>query len=1751
LGRIDVPGLGLEPMQAEATTAKFDLTLKIAEAGDALEASFEYDADLFDASTIEKMSSRFLRLLDGIVADASCPVSDLPMLGSAERHRLLVRWNDTGVTYPPTQTLHALFEEQVERTPEAMAVVCGEEQVSFAQLNARANRLAHHLRALGVGPDVLVGLCVGRSVEMVVGLLGICKAGGAYVPLDPTYPVQRLATMVFDAQLAVVLTQTAQDDLLGRIATTLGERRWHTVNLDDHAAMSSCADDNPRSATLPQHLAYVIYTSGSTGVPKGVGMPHAPLLNLIHWQVGQTGRDPSQRTLQYSAFGFDASFHEIFATLCIGAELRLIDAQARLQFDKLLRLLGQQRLRRIFVPVLVLQALAEAAADLDDIEWAQLGIVLEHIQVAGEALRVTPQIAALFGRLKGCRLHNHYGPTESHVCTAYTLDGDPGTWAGLPPIGTAIANARMLILDARGNPVPEGVAGELYIGGMVLARGYLNRADLTAERFLPDPFGEPGATMYRSGDLARWLSDGNIEYMGRADQQVKIRGFRIEPGEIEVMLAAHERVREAVVIARDDLTGGRRLVGYVVAEGEPPAAGDLRGYLQQILPEYMVPSHFVMLDALPLTPNGKLDRRALPTPDLSHGEAVFVEPRTESERTLAAILAEVLGVDRVGAQDDFFDLGGHSLLATQIIARLRAASGTELPLRALFEAPVVADLAKRLDDARREEAGEALPPVVALDRDQPLPLSFAQQRLWFLDQLEPGSASYHIPMAMRLHGSLDREALRLTLNEVVRRHEALRTHFITRDGVAMQEIAAHLALDPAFVDLSAVSQAAQPTRLRVQLDEQAQAPFDLSTGPLIRATLIRLGDRDHVVSLVVHHIVSDGWSTGVLVREVAALYRAFAAGEASPLAPLPVQYADFAHWQRAWLTGAVLERQLDYWGEQLAGAPALLNLPTDRARPTVKRHRGRAHRFEIDAATTAGMHALSRRVNGTLFMTLAAGFGVLLSRHANEHDISIGTPIANRRDAQTESLIGFFVNTLVLRQQIDARESFESLLRRTRETTLGAYAHQDVPFEQLVEVLQPQRGLGHTPLFQVMLALQNAPLDVMRLPDLTLEPVAGEDTGAKFDLTLNLEERGDVLDASFVYDTDLFDASTIARMASHFAVLLRDVVARPETSVGDLAMLEAAEREALLTQGNAPATDFPSAQTLHGLFEAQVERTPDAVAVEFDDRSLSYAQLNARANCLAHRLAALGVRPDVRVGLCVERSLDLIVGLLAVLKAGGAYVPMDPTYPRERLAYLLDDAAPAVVLTQTQVCARLVADGLAGAIPVLCLDDEATFASSPSSNAVSAALAQHLAYVIYTSGSTGIPKGVLSQHRNVVSLFWGTRERFGFDADDSWALFHSSAFDFSVWEIWGALLHGGRLVIVPFETSRSPAQLYALLASRRVTVLNQTPSAFMQLMKYDEQTVGLPPLSLRFVVFGGEALNARMLAPWFARHGDHGPVLVNMYGITETTVHVSYRRVTADLAQPGSIGAPIGNLQVYIVDGRGNPVPVGVVGELLVGGEGLARGYLNRPDLSAERFVPDPFGHPGSRLYRTGDLGRYLADGSIEFLGRADHQVKIRGFRIEPGEIEAALMAHEWVKEAVVVAREDFVDDLRLVAYVTWRDAGRTRQDAEALRDQLRQTLPDYMLPSHWVALDALPLTGNGKLDRRALPVPDLSRGEHAYVEPRTDMERTLVAIWAELIGVDRVGALDNFFELGGHSLLATRMIARLRDLVGVELPLR
>ncbi|WP_324263320.1 pyoverdine non-ribosomal peptide synthetase PvdD, partial [Pseudomonas aeruginosa] len=1363
---------------------------------------------------------------------------------------------------------------------------------------------------------------------------------------------------------------------------------------------------------------------------------------------------------------------------------------------------------------------------------------LRYVIFGGEALDLQ-SLRPWFQRFgdRQPQLVNMYGITETTVHVTYRPVSEADLEGGLvSPIGGTIPDLSWYILDRDLNPVPRGAVGELYIGRAGLARGYLRRPGLSATRFVPNPFpGGAGERLYRTGDLARFQADGNIEYIGRIDHQVKVRGFRIELGEIEAALAGLAGVRDAVVLAHDGV-GGTQLVGYVVADSAEDAERlreSLRESLKRHLPDYMVPAHLMLLERMPLTVNGKLDRQALPQPDASLSQQAYRAPGSELEQRIAAIWSEILGVERVGLDDNFFELGGHSLLATRVISRVRQEQQLDASLKALFERPVLEAFAQGL-----ERTTDAVSTIPLADRQQPLALSFAQERQWFLWQLEPESAAYHIPSALRLRGRLDVDALQRSFDSLVARHETLRTRFRLEGGRSYQQV------QPA-VSVSIEREQFGEEGLIERIQAIVVQPFDLERGPLLRVNLLQLAEDDHVLVLVQHHIVSDGWSMQVMVEELVQLYAGYSQGLDVVLPALPIQYADYALWQRSWMEAGEKERQLAYWTGLLGGEQPVLELPFDRPRPARQSHRGAQLGFELPRELVEAVRALAQREGASSFMLLLASFQALLYRYSGQADIRVGVPIANRNRVETERLIGFFVNTQVLKADLDGRMGFDELLAQARQRALEAQAHQDLPFEQLVEALQPERNASHNPLFQVLFNHQSEIRSVtpeVQLEDLRLEGLAWDGQTAQFDLTLDIQEDENGIWASFDYATDLFDASTVERLAGHWRNLLRGIVANPRQRLGELPLLDAPERRQTLSEWNPAQREYAVQGTLQQRFEEQARQRPQAVALILDEQRLSYGELNARANRLAHCLIARGVGADVPVGLALERSLDMLVGLLAILKAGGAYLPLDPAAPEERLAHILDDSGVRLLLTQGHLLERLPRQA---GVEVLAIDG-LVLDGYAESDPLPTLSADNLAYVIYTSGSTGKPKGTLLTHRNALRLFSATEAWFGFDERDVWTLFHSYAFDFSVWEIFGALLYGGRLVIVPQWVSRSPEDFYRLLCREGVTVLNQTPSAFKQLMAVAcSADMATQQPALRYVIFGGEALDLQSLRPWFQRFGDRQPQLVNMYGITETTVHVTYRPVSeADLE--GGLVSPIGgtipDLSWYILDRDLNPVPRGAVGELYIGRAGLARGYLRRPGLSATRFVPNPFpGGAGERLYRTGDLARFQADGNIEYIGRIDHQVKVRGFRIELGEIEAALAGLAGVRDAVVLAH-DGVGGTQLVGYVVADSAEDAERLRESLRESLKRHLPDYMVPAHLMLLERMPLTVNGKLDRQALPQPDASLSQQAYRAPGSELEQRIAAIWSEILGVERVGLDDNFFELGGHSLLLLMLKERIGD---------
>ncbi len=1769
MGTMELPGLTLEPLPFETLTAQLDLELSLWDFGEGLVADLSYSSELFDAPTPRRLAAHLEHLLRVAMADAGRPVAEAPLLASAEAQQLLREWNDTARQVPGSLLAHEIAWRQAELSPDAIAVEDGDDLLTYRELARRAGRLAAVLVGAGVGPDVLVGLWVGRSLALPVCVLAVLEAGGACLPLDPSYPAERLAWTLADARPRLVL---AASETLAELPPGLLDG-YQVVAVDRHgeAALESAMPESVAAAApaSPDSLAYILYTSGSTGRPKGVAQTHRTLSNLAAWN-GEARPDAGARVLQFSPLGFDVSFEELFSTWASAGTLVLMPDELRRDPAALLSLLVDKGIERLFQPFVALQQLAEAAR-----EQGRPPVALREVVTAGEQLRITPALAGLCGR--GAVVFNEYGPTETHVVTAFRLAGPPALWPALPPIGRPIANHRMLVLDRLRQAVPLGVPGELCIGGAGLARGYLGRPDLTADRFIPDPEGT-GTRLYRSGDLARWTAQGELEFLGRTDFQVKVRGYRVEPGEVEAALNALPGVQEAAVVARQDPPGGVRLVAYLVWRAETGVKegkqegreNELREALKALLPAAMIPGAFVALAALPLTASGKVDRRALAGPAFApQGAAAaagYVAPSTDTEQGLAAIWSEVLGVKKVGARDDFFDLGGHSLLAVQILSRMRDRLGVDLPVRMLFEAPTLAALARRIDAARPQLAApdSALPglPLAPTRRAQTrAPLSFAQTRLWFLDRLEPGGTTYNLPFALRMEGELSPAVLAAVLGEVVRRHEVLRTTFAERVGEPEQVIAPPL---PRWVlplaDLGALpADAGRAESLRLAAAGAAR-PFDLARGPLFRATLLRLGAAEHALLLEIHHIVADGWSVGVLIREITALYGAAVAGLPSPLPELPLQYADFSAWQRSWLQGGELERQLAYWRQALAGAPATLDLPADRPLPAVRSEAGARVRVPFSPALREALARFARRHEATPFMVLLAAFQALLSRLTGQEDLTVGSPVAGRNRVEIEPLIGFFVNTLVLRGDLTGDPSFGELLARVRQTTLEAFAHQDLPFEQLVEELRPERHLAIHPLFQVLFAVQNAPLGGMELPGLTLAPLPFETRVVQFDLDLSFWDSAAGLVADVGYRTDLFDPPTPRRLAAHLEVLLSAMMADASLRLAAAPILSAEERQQLLVEWNpAPAAAGPG-QLLHRRFEAQAERTPGAPAVSLGTERLTYAGLDRLSNRLARHLRAAGVRPGDRVALRLERSAEMIAAILAVLKAGAAYVPLDPSHPAERLDETLADSGAVLLITKGITKGDSPA---AAGVRTLRLDAEALEINRRSGERLEGPEldAELPAYVIYTSGSTGRPKGVVVSHASVDRLFTAAEPWFGFRADDVWSCFHSYAFDFSVWEIWGALLHGGRLVIVPYWESRSPDDFHRLLRREGVTVLSQTPSAFAQLLGAEERALASadagPELALRWVIFGGEALEPARLAPWFARHGDERPRLVNMYGITETTVHVTWRRVRLADAFSGvsAIGRPLSDLTVHLLDRHLQPSPIGVPGEIHVGGAGLAQGYLGRPELTAERFVPDPFpARPGERLYRSGDRARRLASGDIEYLGRTDQQVKIRGFRIETGEIEAALTGLPEVREAVVVARADGPrGETRLVAYVV--PAAGASADPASLRSSLAARLPDYMLPAAFVVLDAFPLTENGKLDRRALPAPAAAgSGTTGSGAPRTALEQFLAEqfrVILELPADAAIGVDEDFFALGGHSLLATQLVSRVRETYAVELPLR
>ncbi|MBD2517732.1 amino acid adenylation domain-containing protein [Nostoc sp. FACHB-973] len=1740
-----------------------------------------------------------------MVIGSSGSVDDFSALTEQEQHKILLEWNDTTVDYPKHLCIHQLFEAQVKKTPDNIAVVFNEQKLTYQQLNHQANQLAHYLQSLGVGTEVLVGICVERSLDMVVGMLGILKAGGAYVPLDPTYPEERLSFMLADSQVQVLLTQQ-------KLVAGFNASEAKVVCLDtDWEVINQHSQENLTSNVTSENLAYVIYTSGSTGTPKGVAVPHRAVNRLV-CNTNYVQLTAEDCVAQASNASFDAATFEIWGSLLHGAKLVVIPQNVALSPQHFAACIREQGISILFLTTALFNQLASIVP--------QAFKDLRYLLFGGEA--VDPKsVKAVLTNGSPQRLLHVYGPTESTTFSCWYLVEDVAEGAINLPIGRPISNTQIYILDSRLQPVLVGTPGEIYIGGDGLARGYLNRPELTEEKFIPNPFKRgrgaeeqgsrgteilpnsqspvpspqspvPNPRLYKTGDLACYLPDGNIEFLGRVDNQVKIRGFRIELGEIEALLSVHPDVQQAVVIAREDIPGDKRLVAYIVLNQKletMPGLGcayatTLKCFLQEKLPHYMVPAIFIFLDSLPLTPNGKVDRQHLPAPDRTRPDLAetFVAPRNSIEEKLALIWSELLGLEQIGVNDNFFQLGGHSLIATQILSRVREVSSVELSFHHIFENPTVAGLAGVIEKYSFQQERSQRPAIQRIAREGLLPVSFAQERVYFIQQLAPENSAYQFQATMRFQGRLDVAILQQCLDEIVQRHEIFRTTYPAVNGRLFQVINPHQPISFIAIDLQSFAESERETEAQKLVELEVQKPLDINQLPLVRWVLLKLSDQEHLLLHIEHHMVHDGWSFNVFLAELVELYQAFCLGNPSPLTEPVWQFVDFAHWQREWVKSQSAQAQLNYWQQKLSGSSPLLELPYDRPRPAEQTYNGDQIRVELPIDLCESLRILSRREGVTLFMTMLAVFLVMLHRYTGQDDITIGTAVANRRMHEIEKLIGMIVNNLVLRTDLSGNPTFRELLSRVRQVTVEAYANEDLPFDKVVEVLKPIRNLSHNPLFQVMFSFHDSAMPDLSLPGLDIslhEPISNK--SSKFDLDFLVIPRSEqrVQNGSktkakgitlvLEYNSDLFDAATVQRMLEEYENLLHSIITNSEQRVSELPLLTVNQQQ-LLKSWNITQRNYTYKECIHKLFETQVELKPDAIALQQDGQKLTYRELSDRANQLAHYLQSLGVKPETLVGICVERSLEMIVGLLGILKAGGAYVPLDPAYPKERLTDIQQDTQLSILLTQERFQDKL--PDYPG--KTICLDkDWPAIAQHSTQQPISEVELHNLAYIIYTSGSTGKPKGVMVEHRSLLNFAIAAIDEYGINANDQILQFASICFDTSIEEIFPCLAAGATLVLRTAEMLHSSDEFWRCCQQWQLTVLDLPTAYWHQLVAELTPEDSRIPENLRTVIIGGEEAQLEKVKRWHSSvaHLPNPPQLFNSYGPTEATVITTLHRLNSSNTSGVAIGRPISNAQVYILDRYLQPVPIGVPGELHIGGAGLARGYWQRPELTAEKFIENPlsnfgfsiadFGLSGDRketktvditqtvnnpkskiqnpkLYKTGDLARFRPDGNLEYLGRVDDQVKIRGFRIELGEIETVLNQHPQVFQAVAIAREDIPGQKRLVAYVVPKVGAQSL--APLLRDFLKGKLPNYMVPSAFVLLETLPMTPNGKVDHRALPAPEFTRSpEDNFVTPSTPTEEKLAAIWSEILRLEKVSIHDNFFELGGDSILSIQVISR------------
>jgi amino acid adenylation domain-containing protein len=1715
----------MKAVDFDQDTAKLDLSFTLIEDPDgSLSVTVEYSRDLYERETVECMGRHLLRALAGLIEEQEKGIDAIELMSIAEREQVLVGWNRTEFEYR-RRCIHEWVEEQARQSSAKVAVRWRGGKLSYGELEEKSRRLGLYLQRNGIGPESLVGICMGRNGAMIVGMLGIMKAGGGYVPVDPAYPKDRVHYMIKQSGVRIVVTESGLRENVREMTT--GMEGVQVIELDKDWEEIEKTEGRLERAVVTGNVAYVLYTSGSTGQPKGVVLEHGNAVAFLEWAVREFGAEQLSHVLATTSLSFDLSIFEIFGPLVSGGEVVVVQDALEL---------GEGVLKAGWMEgheVKLINTVPSAIAEL--IRMKALPEKVRWVNLAGEALgSKTAEQVYEYGVEK---LRNLYGPTEATTYATWSTVGMEAEKA--PNIGRPVGNTRIYIVDENMSAVPVGVAGEIYIGGASLARGYAGRADLTADRFVPDPFAkQEGERLYRTGDLGRYGRDGAIEYIGRADQQVKVRGFRIECGEIEALLLENTEVKAAAVIAKK-INNSQQLVAYYVAAQVSTEPAEIRKALMVKLPEYMVPGVYVELGEMPLTPNGKVDRKWLSSREVemkSKGRE-YVAPETEVEKELCGIWEEVLGVKRVGSEDDFFELGGHSLLATQIVSRVEKQMGVELPLRELFQFSRVKELAAAIA-GRQPETG--LAGISGIERPAELPLSYAQERLWFLAQLGY-SEHYHVPQVMKVWGGLDVAALKHAVSHVVERHESLRTGFRNVQGRPRQVIEERVAVALEERDLRSLAAAEREVEVGAELEKLIGKPFDLEQAPLMRMVLLRLEDEEHMLGLCLHHIICDAWSLKVLLKEISRVYQVCSEGQDPELKRLKVQYADYAVWQRQTLREEKIEEELRYWQERLAGYEDL-DLPTDYPRPRQMSGKGGRVRLQWAEEEIRKVRSVCRERQITLNTLLMASVYVVLSRYSRQEDICLGMPVANRRHWESEGLIGFFVNMVTVRVQgksgrIKGRITGEELLREIQKEIVEAQDRQDVPFEKVVEAVQPKRDLTRNPIFQVLVNYVNTGgQHPLTLGPCRIEEIVLDHTRSKFELSFNFIEHEDrELRASISYSEDIYERRTLQKMAEHLHAAVRQLVSNPALYIEDIELMTEAERSRVLREWNHTACTFSTSRLVHQPFADQAQRAPWKVALVFQGQQLTYGELNERTTQLALYLQQQGVGPDTLVGICAERSLEMVIAILGILKAGGAYVPIDPEYPEARIRFMIEDSNVRLLLTQQALLSKLAGLGGGAERAMLALDRE--WPATPKNSRLSQnEKLDNLAYMIYTSGSTGNPKGAMNTHRGILNRLQWMQEAYQLTSEDRVLQKTPFSFDVSVWEFLWPLMQGATLVLAQPGGHKEPACLSRLIAEQGITTLHFVPSMLQVfLSEADLESCD----SLQRVICSGEALSLELKERFFERLNCK---LYNLYGPTEAAVDVTHWECHKDdKLRTVPIGHPIANTQMFVLDREMKPVPVGVPGELYIGGDGLARGYWERPALTAEKFLPNPFAlTAGQRLYQTGDLARHRHDGSIEYLGRLDHQVKLRGFRIELGEIEAALLRQPIIQDAAVIARQQGAGEKLLVAYVAVNGSGSV--DATELRNALSQELPDYMVPAAFVALPKLPLSPNGKVDRKALMQIEVQlESTQEYVAPSTELEKQLLLIWEEVLDLNSIGIHDNFFEIGGNSLLAVQISTRIQ----------